>query len=353
MSRLVYSIYSHADADGGIAAAIFGKFIRQKYGSHTWDLDIVPVNHDSQHGVWNLREISWPCAILDFTLHPQLMDERFFVKKSAFVLQMGGESKIPPCYWIDHHPTGASYSFLTPENAQTILTNVISKWDVTAISTPGLLRTHREELGLSLDLLKSYEAYIDLAEIIDGALYATAEAAHDFSNLAVKIQTLFNCHHPVIDRTALYKRLVRQIMHNPNPEELFDTDPIYQALIDYERGLFNKQMKSYRAVTKKVKNVAYANFSESKEYDGLSRFLPYILFPEAEYAVHVLPRHGGHCIISCGINPWNKPVNSSKHLGNYFAKHFGGGGHAFVAGGKVPENQQHLVSNLLSYIQEN
>ena len=100
---------------------------------------------------------------------------------------------------------------------------------------------------------------------------------------------------------------------------------------------FNKK-KAYKKNTTLNGKVAFANFSRSRDYVGLGRFIPYMLFEKAQYALHLMPGfQKEHYAISCGINPWNKPQGIEKHLGNYFAKNFMGGGHAFVAGGKVAE----------------
>lgn len=93
-----------------------------------------------------------------------------------------------------------------------------------------------------------------------------------------------------------------------------------------------------------------ANFFHLNDFDGIGRFIPFVMHPEAKYAIHVFPKHKGNATISCGINPWNKPESSDKHLGNYFAKHFDGGGHSFVAGGRVPEDQIEKIEELVEFI---
>ena len=350
---LVYTIYSHSDADGGIAAALFSKFIYEKYGKFGWTTDIQPVNHVSAQGDWSLKEIKWPSAILDFTLHPSFLSNRFFANKAFLEKQLGQTKQIPSCYWIDHHPTGSSFPFLSEENTTEILPNVITKWDTTAISTPGLLRSHHHELGFPAKFIKEYEEFIDLAEIIDGALYVSCEAAHDFSSHSVKLQTLFSPSHSVIDRVALYKKITRQISKNPSVEDLFDSDFIYKAILSHEEQSFNKQLRAYKKVTKLEGCIAFSNFMGTRDFAGMGRFLPYMLFEDAHYALHIFPSFNkGNSSLSCGINPWNKPKDSSKHLGNYFAKNFAGGGHAFVAGGKGAEDEYYKIEKLLEFLNE-
>jgi hypothetical protein len=350
MAENTFFIYSHADADGGIAASIFLRHLQICHPD--WKGQVVPVNHGQGQGEWTLKEIHWPCAILDFTLHPALFSSRFLTKRDQFVAK--NPQAIPPTpYWIDHHPTGSSYQFLNSKNLPEFLPGVKCKWDISAISTPGLFRTHHEELGFSRALIEEYEGYIDLAEIIDGALFVDAEAAHDFQSLPVKLQTLFNPSHPSIDKNKNYKRLVEFISKNSNPADIFSCDPIFKAIVLYEEKMFSRQLSSYRIVAKKIGNTAVAHFKEGMPYEGLGRFLPYMIFPDAQYGLHVLPKQKGFCSVTCGINPWNKPKSDEKHLGNFFAKNFSGGGHSFVAGGKIAENDTESVNKIINFINEN
>jgi hypothetical protein len=153
-----------------------------------------------------------------------------------------------------------------------------------------------------------------------------------------------------VDKGALYRQLVNSILRNPRLEDLFDSDPIYGGVLAYEQRLYAKQLVAYSRVTKRLDNVAIANFVDAPAYEGMGRFLPYLLFPEVQYAIHVLPKGRGMATISCGINPWNKPTENEKHLGNYFARHFSGGGHAFVAGGKVQDAEFEAIDRLIEFI---
>lgn len=345
-----YTIYSHADSDGGIAAAMLGRHIENSYSRFGWNVDVVPVNYSASKGDWWTRDIQWPCAILDFALHPRLLDQRFFQTRNDFIAREKFRAdQIPPCYWIDHHPTGSSFSFLTAENTKALMPDIVTKWDTTATSTPGLLRKHFAEIGLERQLIEEFELLIDLAEIIDGALYATVEASHDFSSPAIKLQTLFNPSHEIIDKSAIYRAVVKFLKKNPNVGDLFDADPLFLAIIQHERELHARRVRAYQSACIKKENIAIAVFKESKPFEGMGRFLPFLLFPDVDYAIHVTPPYKNMCAISCGINPWNKP-RDGKHLGHYFAKHFDGGGHSFVAGGKLSPERLHLVDDLVEFL---
>lgn len=347
-----YNIYSHADADGGIASAIFARHLRQQPGGANLDICVHPVNHGPDQQDWTLTEIKYPCAILDFSLHPSFLSEKFFC--------IAGEAadtrnNALGCYWIDHHPTGAGLPFLTPDNCQQYLPHVKSLWDVSAKSTPGLLRKHFKTLGIARSLIEEYENLIDQAEIIDAAMFANPESAHDFSSDSVKLQTLFSSTHPSIDRCALYRNMVNQLIRSPNVTDLLISDPIYQALIAYEQELVSRQKTVYASKTIVENNIALSNFMHwpaGENFPGMGRFIPYLLYPEILYAIHIQPHRSGTSSISCGINPWNKPKTSEKHLGNYFATHFGGGGHAFVAGGRVTTRESHKIDELVNFLKK-
>jgi hypothetical protein len=296
--------------------------------------------------------MTFPCAILDFSLHSQFLNERFFQKAQSWARKLGSLEYVPPCAWIDHHPTGSTFSFLTPENIVNAVPQALIKWDTTSISTPGLLRTHQKELGIPLDIIQEWEEYIDIAEIVDGALYATPDSAHDFSIPAVRLQALFSTTHPFINKELLFKSLVRDIMASPASEKLLDQDPLYAGILEYEREKHIQSFQFYKENTKQIQNVAVSNFMHHNHFPGLSRFLPYALFPSVEYAIQIQPQSHGFSSISCGINPWKKPTCDNKHLGNFFAEHFAGGGHSFVAGGKIPGEDSHLIDTLITFLQK-
>ena len=340
-SFMKYYIYSHADADGGIAAAIFSKFLLSKY-KHIDSVFVRPVNHVSSRVEWPLQEIHWPCSILDFTLHPTLLSSRFFPAD-----QLGID-----CYWIDHHPTGSYFPFLREDNVNELVDFIKVCWDTTATSTPGLFRTRRKDIGIPDDLIKKYEEFIDIAEIIDGALYATCEAAYDFSDPAVKIQTLFSASHPGINSDHFYTHLVDLISKTPKVEEFLASDPLFSGVVAWEQSLHQKRLAVYERVLVQNKKVAVADFSKEKGYSfGLGRFIPFLQHPEASYALHIIPKKDNEFSLACGINPWTmKKHQNKKHLGAYFRKHFQGGGHNFVAGGRVSASQFKKVEELIQFL---
>jgi hypothetical protein len=342
-----YTIYSHFNADGGIAASLLLRLLRSQYSHHGWKMSVKPVRHHSQN--WHLQQLHWPCAIVNLSLHPSFLNEKFFpqVQRSF--------THSPPCYWINHHLTDSHFSFLNEQNCHHFLKNILAKWDTSAFSTPGLLRVHHQELGFPKELIDDYQEFIDLAEIIDGALYANCLAAYDFSAPAVKLQTLFQATHPLVDPVALYQKAVYFISKNPCVEDFFDSDAIYSGILNYEEQAFFKKLHAYERVTRLQGLVACAHFAHNKEFKGFGRFLPSLFFEsQALYCLHILPKNltTGQIFLSCGQNPWKKNLSPPKHLGKYFAQHFSGGGSAFVAEGQCHESQFYKIKKFVEYLNE-
>ena len=347
-----YTIYAHADTDGGIAAALFYTFIKRKY-PHLKKIHIAPVNHGIGLNDWSLKEITWPCAILDFTLHHYFLNNKFFSQQSE--LEALKVSNIPNCYWLDHHTTGGNLHFINEKNIAQFVKNFVCLWDTKAISTPGLMRTHRKELDFPDDIIKTYEEFIDIADIVDGALYPNCESAHDFHSFEVQIQSLFTSSYPAIHYDALYNRLVRKIIKYPKVEDFLDSDPLFKGLIEFEKMKHIKKLKAYEKNSKRFGDIVISDFSSKhSQFKGLGRFIPYLLHKDAKYSIHIFPAKNDLCSVSCGINPWNKEnLSTHKHIGEYFSKYLQGGGHGFVGGGKLSmSNFKSSLDQLLNFLSD-
>lgn len=348
-----YKIYSHADADGAIAALIFREHLRRVFGNRI-SVVIEPVDYsleDQNKLSWFDKPLSLPCAVLDFALHPSLLLPRTFAAMNA----SADESNLG-CYWLDHHISGGQIPFLTPENfAQHCPAGLKAIWDPTALSTPGLLRTHRKSLNLRLDVLEEFEVLIDYSEIIDGALYPSAAQAHEFSSVAVQLAALFSCRHPALDGAKFYNKLIDDLeAHSTRDVRLaFDADPIYAAMLDYEQRQLHARRVSYAQVARSAghERISIFDFRDFQNiWHGIARFVPYVLMPQCHYAIHIAPPdERGFCSVTCGQNPWNRPAQPAE-LGNFFWKQFNGGGHQHVAGGRFKHDDTTAIPRMVSFL---
>lgn len=326
-----YTIYSHDDTDGAIAALILRTHLAC---DDAVDVHIQPVAHgDPHHPPWLQRQIHRPCAVVDFSLHPVL-------------LAPSSDAPAQQSYWIDHHATGIGPHGESHNDPKTCFESLAFPPDVTAIwdpqarSTPGLMRAHASELGLEPSLLQSLGYLIDVAEIVDGALYQSPEEAHDFSQFSVRLCTLFSTKHPLIARNTLYTQLINLLdscRTEGRPfQHIFAMEPLLETLLEQEESLTNRKILSYQQQTAVMGNVAVCDYrNKPQSWLGIGRFIPYLLHPECTSAIHIFPAsRGPHFEITAGVNPWNKPKRHF-HIGRFFAVNFAGGGHAFVAGGRL------------------
>ncbi len=355
-----YTIYSHADADGGIAALLLAHDLRQRFGdllSSDQSIEIVPLDYSWPSGrKWFNRVLRLPCAVLDFALHPQLLMERTFT-----ALRSAEASVALPCYWLDHHVSGGQFPGLTPSNVgQLVPKEVIAVWDTTAISTPGLMRTHYERIGLLRESVARYETLVDYAEIVDGALYPSAAMSSDVSSPPVQLAMLFGSQHPSLHKVRFYRKLLGDLAAAPTQEPLqaLRNDPLYQAVLTYEAEQMGQRRLGYARVGRQdaCARVAIFDFRLAPEaWCGMARFVPYDLAPQAHWAIHVSPPDAsGWCSLTCGENPWCRPpAESVVSLGELFAQHFGGGGHSFVAGGKIRSDDKRSVDDLVARLEGN
>lgn len=355
MTKTVFKILSHADTDGAIAALLIKAHLVERFGNDL-SIQIEPMNHGSAGGgTWSSKELKAPFAILDFTLDPSALLPRTYEPMKSLPSSLS-ELK---CYWIDHHATGAGLPFLTQENLHLYLPqHLVAVWDTEAKSTPGLMRKHYQRLGISPDVLKRYEQLIDWAEIIDGALFESAAAALNASDPIVQLDFLFSSKHPGLNSARFYQMAIDDLLKQNGefPLVILEHDPLYRAVIEYETRLNLRRRQAYESVIADADSgrIAVCDFRQHPElWRGLSRFVPYSLKPSCHFAIHITPLGGRDSTyaITCGQNPWNPP-RSLPSLGEYFAEHFAGGGHRFVAGGSMSADDSSSLDELISFLSE-
>ncbi len=351
-----YKIYSHADADGAIAALLFRAHLTREHGNSI-TVEIEPVDYAPRGEdklSWFDAPLSLPCAVIDFALHPSLLLPRTYAGMSDEDKELG-----LGCYWIDHHLSGGQIPFITPLNiAEHCPPGLKALWDPKALSTPGLMRTHRSALNLREDVLSEFELLIDYSEIIDGALYQSAADAHDFTSMAVKLAALFSCRHPALHLTRFYNHLIDHLtIHTPHDTHAalsaLDADPVYAAMLQYEQTQLQAKRAAYSRVAQSADGdrIALFDFRNSpSSWKGLARFMPYELAPRCHYAIHLEPPdENGWSAVSCGQNPWNRPTQPVE-LGSFFASRYNGGGHKHVAGGKISKHDAKALEELVSFL---
>jgi hypothetical protein len=160
------------------------------------------------------------------------------------------------------------------------------------------------------------------ADIVDGAKYASAKAAVEMADPAMKLTLVIeNAEGP-----DFIPRIIPLLTEMPLADVL--AQPFVQAKV---APLFAKHMASVtllRGRAELLDGVIFVDLLDRKT-EALSKFIPYYIFPEATYTVAVT-RSSFRTKISVGTNPWTKvPAGELANIAE-ICERYGGGGHARV-----------------------
>lgn len=235
-------------------------------------------------------------------------------------------------WWFDHHLS----AFLSAEDEahfrrqrspQKIL-------DVSKTSCTGLIANHLwDRYGYKAE---GMEELIDWAEIIDGAKYASPEAAVELRSAAARLRLVIEH----AEQEELRAEVVRRLRFRSMDEVL--AAPELKAVAD---RCVEERRGEMGFVVRRLERRDLVGYLDVRGLVGArpNRFLPYCVFPDLEYLVTISA--GDDWVrISLGTNPWRRPeglINLAEIAGRY-----GGGGHAAVAGISLPRGDEAMVEQV-------
>ncbi len=162
---------------------------------------------------------------------------------------------------------------------------------------------------------------LEWAEIIDGAQFASPQAAVELKQPALQIMTVVEASHD----PGLIPLLIRD-MQQKSLAEIASASYIAETF----QPLLQRHQKAIEIVRRKAvwdQGVVFFDLAD-ESLDSLNKFISYYLYPEAQYTVWI--GHSAHRTkVSIGSNPW-KPQGRCHNL-SQIAERYGGGGHAVVA----------------------
>ena len=220
-------------------------------------------------------------------------------------------------WWFDHHQS----AFLKPEDAEHFRQDRSGKkyYDPTYKSCTKFLTTiASEKFGFDARPLAELVSW---ADVIDGAQFATPEAALNLSEPAMQLALVIEAA-PDPDLVPklipeLAKRPLKQMVRLPMVAR--HLGPLL------ERHTRSKGILKERAEARD--GVIYFDVSDL-DLEGYNKFIPYNLFPDCVYSVG-LSASPLRAKVSVGTSPWKEPP-SDVNLASLCEK-YGGGGHARVA----------------------
>ena len=225
-------------------------------------------------------------------------------------------------WWFDHHQS----AFLSSEDAEHFRRDQSGQklFDPSYRScTKFICTVAREKYGFEAPDL---DDLVKWADIVDGALYESAESAVEMNAPAMKLTLVIEGSRG----STLVQKIICAMQRQPLSEII--QEPEIQASYAklYERHL--RTIDVIRTAGSCEQGVIYFDLVESG-IDGYNKFIPYYLFPDSAYTVSV-STSSFRTKVSVGSNPWvREPL---KHNLATICERYGGGGHAKVGAISFP-----------------
>ncbi len=222
-------------------------------------------------------------------------------------------------WWFDHHQS----AFLTPADAEHFRGHRTEHmfYEPDYKSCTNLIATvGREKYGFDT---KPLEELIRWGDIIDGAQFATAQAAVDVADPATQLALVVEA----APENGIPARLIPEVAYRPLDEV------VKLPLVAQHLGpLLDRHRKSIEILRQRIEARDGVIFFDVSDLDleGYNKFIPYLLHPDYSYSVSVCAS-ATRAKVSLGTNPWNPPSPArEKNLASIAEKN-GGGGHPRVA----------------------
>lgn len=225
-------------------------------------------------------------------------------------------------WWFDHHQS----AFLSPQDAEHWRQDLSGRklYDPNFRScTKFICTVARDQFGYEAPDLKNL---VEWADIIDGALYASAEAAVGLAEPAMQLTLVIEGS----QGSGLVQRIIRSMQHTSLSEIMQQPDiqQVFQPL--YQRHL--SSIDVIRKTSTEDGGVIYFDLVPTG-LESYNKFIPYYLHPDSLYTVSV-STSTFRTKVSVGSNPWAR--SPLQHNLASICERYGGGGHAKVGAISFP-----------------
>jgi hypothetical protein len=225
-------------------------------------------------------------------------------------------------WWFDHHQS----AFLSAQDAEHFRLDTSGQkfLDPSFRSCTKYIATVvKEKYGFSAPDL---DELVTWADIVDGAVYASAKDAVELKAPAMKLTLVIEG----TTRPGLVQKIIR-MMQTQRLDQIIADDEV-QA--EY-KVLHDRHMHNIDVICKAGSCDRGVIFFDLVDYgiEGYNKFIPYYLFPDSTYSVSV-STSTFRTKVSVGSNPWVKaPL---RHNLATICERYGGGGHPRVGAISFP-----------------
>jgi hypothetical protein len=220
-------------------------------------------------------------------------------------------------WWFDHHQS----AFLTPADAEQFRKHPGPHmyYEPEFKSCTKLIATvSQEKFGFDT---KPLEELIHWGDIIDGAQYATPEAAVEMVEPATQLALVIEA----APENGLPARIIPELAYCPLSEMVK-----LPVVAKHLGPLLERHRNSIEILRERIDARDGVIFFDVGDLDleGYNKFIPYLLHPECVYSVSV-SASATRAKVSLGTNPWNQ-ATANQNLAS-LAEKYGGGGHPRVS----------------------
>ena len=280
--------------DGTASAALFYRFYRERFDNNA-EFGFTGMTHRAAQ--------PWEASLFDG-------DENVIVD-----FKFSNSPKVT--WWFDHHQS----AFLTPADAEQFRKQPGPHmfYEPDYKSCTKLIATiAREKFGFDT---KPLADLIHWGDIIDGAQYATPQAAVELAEPATQLALVIEA----APENGLPAQIIPELAYRPLSEM------VKLPLVAKHLGpLLERHRKSIEVLRERIEARDSVIFFDVSDLDleGYNKFIPYLLHPECVYSVSV-SASAVRAKVSLGTNPWNQ-ATANQNLAS-LAEKFGGGGHPRVS----------------------
>ena len=252
----------------------------------------------------------------------QLFEDSLFDGDANVIVDFKYATHPKLTWWFDHHQS----AFLSPEDAEHFRRDTSQQkfLDPSYRSCTKFIATVvKQRYGFEAPDL---DELVTWADIVDGALYQSAEAAVEMEAPAMKLTLVIEGS----QGPAMVKKIIC-MMKNRTLGEII-ADPEIQA--EYQR-LHQTHRRNIDLIRRTGTCSQGVIFFDLVEYgiEGYNKFIPYYLFPDSAYTVSV-SSSSFRTKVSVGSNPWvREPL---RHNLATICERYGGGGHPKVGAISYP-----------------
>ncbi|MBW4043736.1 phosphoesterase [Acidipila rosea] len=235
-------------------------------------------------------------------------------------------------WWFDHHLS----AFLTPEDHQQYLRGLADGsfssrrfYDPDYTSCTSFL-AHIASTRFGFDAAPVAEL-IHWADIVDGALYESPEAAVEMAAPAMKLTLIIES----TQDPAFIPRLIPLLTTMPLAEVL--EQPFVAELLPPLLDRHREALALIRERSEEKDGTIYFDITD-RQLEGYNKFIPYYLHPQATYSIG-LSKSSFRTKVAVGSNPWTKADPEKMVNLATICERYGGGGHARVGAISFPPDR--------------